>query len=134
MDEAVANYLIWAAREAKGIVFTGKGSSGKTTLMNTLLEYTPCNASGLIIQESDELFSSKPEMTVEHITEDYDLKDLAKNGLLTDIDYFIIGEVKGEEAMYFINACDTGNKAWCSVHSPNSEEAINKLEIGRAHV
>lgn len=127
MDEAVANYLIWAAREAKGIVFTGKGSSGKTTLMNTLLEYTPCNASGLIIQESDELFSSKPEMTVEHITEDYDLKDLAKNGLLTDIDYFIIGEVKGEEAMYFINACDTGNKAWCSVHSPSSEEAINKL-------
>ena len=70
---------------------------------------------------------SKPEMTVEHITEDYDLKDLAKNGLLTDIDYFIIGEVKGEEAMYFINACDTGNKAWCSVHSPSSEEAINKL-------
>lgn len=29
--------------------------------------------------------------------------------------------------MYFINACDTGNKAWCSVHSPSSEEAINKL-------
>ena len=66
-------------------------------------------------------------MTFEHIIDGYDLKELAKNGLLTDIDYFIIGEVKGEEAMYFINACDTGNKGWCSVHSPSSEEAINKL-------
>ena len=127
MDKTVANYLIWAAREAKGIVFTGKGSSGKTTMMNTLLEYTPSNASGLVIQESDELFSSKPEMTFEHITDQYDLKDLARNGLLTDIDYFIIGEVKGGEAMYFINACDTGNKGWCSVHSPSSTDAIDKL-------
>ena len=128
MDRTVANFLIWAARNAKGLVFTGKGSSGKTTMMNTLLEETPSNASGLVIQESEELFTlTKPEMTFEHITYDYDLKALAKNGLLTDIDYFIIGEVKGEEAMYFINACDTGNKGWCSVHSPSSTEAINKL-------
>lgn len=127
MDRTVANYLLWAAREAKGLVFTGKGSSGKTTMMNTLLEYTPSDASGLVIQESEELFSNKPEMTFQHIIPKYDLKELAKNGLLTDIDYFIIGEVKGAEAMYFINACDTGNKGWCSVHSPSSEEAINKL-------
>ena len=128
MDRTVANYLIWAARNAKGMVFTGKGSSGKTTMMNTLLEETPSNASGLVIQESEELFTlTKPELTFEHITGKYDLKELAKNGLLTDIDYFIIGEVKGDEAMYFINACDTGNKGWCSVHSPSSRDAIDKL-------
>lgn len=127
LDKTVANYLIWAAREARGIVFTGKGSSGKTTIMNTLLEYTSSNAAGLVIQESEELFSNKPEMTFQHIIPGYDLKELAKNGLLMDVEYFIIGEVKGEEAMYFINACDTGNKAWCSVHSPSSVEAINKL-------
>lgn len=127
MDPVVANYLTWAARSASGIVFTGKGSAGKTTLMNTLLEYVPRNSSGLVIQESNELYSSQPEFTFEQISGKYDLKTLAKNGLLTDIDYFIIGEVKGEEAMYFINACDTGNKAWCSVHSPSSTEAINKL-------
>lgn len=127
MDETVANYLIWAARSAKGIVFTGKGSSGKTTMMNALLEYIPTNASGLVIQESEELYSNKPELTFQHITGEYDLQDLSRNGLLTDIDYFIIGEVKGGEAMYFINACDTGNKGWCSVHSPSSTEAIDKL-------
>lgn len=127
LDRTVANYLIWAAREAKGILFTGKGSSGKTTLMNTLLEYTSYNDAVLVLQETEEMFSNRPEITFEHIIPGYDLKELAKNGLLTDIDYFIVGEVKGEEAMYFINACDTGNKAWCSIHSPSSVEAINKM-------
>lgn len=48
-------------------------------------------------------------------------------GLLTDLDYFIIGEVKGAEAKYFINAADTGHRCWCSVHSPSSTDAIDKL-------
>ena len=47
-------------------------------------------------------------------------------GLLTDLDYFIIGEVKGAEAKYFINAADTGHRCWCSVHSPSSTDAIDK--------
>lgn len=127
MDEQTANYLIWAARNAKGMVFTGKGSSGKTTLMNTLLDYTPCDASGLVIQESEELYSQKPEMTFEHITDQYDLKALAKNGLLTDIDYFIIGEIKGDEALDFIVAATTGNKAWCSVHGSSTLGGLDRL-------
>lgn len=127
MDEQTANYLLWAARNAKGMVFTGKGSSGKTTVMNTLLEYTPSDASGLVIQESEELYSSKPEMTFEHITDQYDLKALAKNGLLTDIDYFIIGEIKGDEALDFIVAATTGNKAWCSVHGSSTMGGLDRL-------
>lgn len=127
MDETTANYLLWAARNARGMVFTGKGSSGKTTMMNTLLDCTPSDASGLVIQESEELFSYKPEMTFEHITDQYDLKALAKNGLLTDIDYFIIGEIKGDEALDFIVAATTGNKAWCSVHGSSTKGGLDRL-------
>lgn len=127
MDETTANYLLWAARNAKGIVFTGKGSSGKTTMMNTLLDNTPSDASGLVIQESEELYSYKPEMTFEHITPQYDLKALARNGLLTDIDYFIIGEIKGDEALDFIVATTTGNKAWCSVHGSSTAGGLDRL-------
>lgn len=127
MDEVTANYLVWAARNAKGIVFTGKGSSGKTTMMNALLECTPSDRSGLVIQESEELDSEKPELTFEHITPEYDLKALARNGLLTDIDYFIIGEIKGDEALDFIVAATTGNKAWCSVHGSSTNGGIDRL-------
>ena len=57
----------------------------------------------------------------------YTLQDLARTGLLTDLDYFIIGEIKGGEALYLLNAAYTGHRCWASVHGINSTEAMNKL-------
>ena len=59
--------------------------------------------------------------------ESYDLKNLSVNALLTDVDYFIIGEIKGAEARYFLNAAYTGNRCWASVHSPSSQDALEKI-------
>lgn len=130
----IAAYLINAAQNDTGMVFTGKGSAGKTSLMNWLIDYIPRNMSGLCIQESDELFSNvHPDILFQRIADDkenkknYDLKSLAINGLLTDIDYFIIGEIKGAEAKYFLNAAYTGNRCWASVHSPGSRGALPKI-------
>ncbi len=128
MDRKTADYLINKAKHGKGLVFTGKGASGKTTLMNVLLDEIPKGNSALIIQESEELFTKvHPDFMFQHVTPDYTLKELAKNGLLTDLDYFVIGEIKGEEAMYFLNAAATGHRCWCSVHSASSKDAIGKL-------
>ena len=135
LDETIMDYLIDRARYGPGMIFTGKGASGKTTLMNCLLDQIPFDKSGLIIQESEELFSDvHPHLMFEHITTNspnpemrYELQDLARNGLLTDLDYFIISEVKGAEAKYFINAADTGHRCWCSVHAPSALDAIDKL-------
>lgn len=131
----MAEYLTKTAVLSSGIIFTGKGASGKTTLMNVLLEYIPHEYSGLVIQENEELFTdTHPDMMFQHIVSthgegkiQYDLKDLGRNGLLTDIDYFIIGEIKGGEALYLLNAGYTGHRCWASVHGMNSTEAINKL-------
>ena len=130
-----ASYLLDKVKNARGILFTGKGASGKTTLMNTLLDLISYNNSGLVIQENEELFSKKhPDLMFQHIVTSrrqgeiqYDLKDLARNGLLTDLDYFVIGEIKGGEALYFLNAAYTGHKCWASCHGASSTEAMNKL-------
>lgn len=135
LDEKTADYLINAASNSSGILFTGKGASGKTTLMNVLLDYIPHDKSGLVIQENEELFSNiHPDMMFQHIVSthgegkiQYDLKDLGRNGLLTDLDYFIIGEIKGGEALYLLNASYTGHRCWASVHGMSSTEAFNKL-------
>ena len=126
--------LEWMAEESSGILFTGKGASGKTTLMNAMIDNIPETYSGLVIQENDELFSKHPDMMYQHVIQSrgeskiqYTLKDLAINGLLTDLDYFIIGEIKGEEAAYFMNAAYTGHKCWSSVHGVSSTEAMDKL-------
>ncbi len=135
LDEEKAAYLSNRAAKSSGIIFTGKGASGKTTLMNVLLEHIPHESSGLVIQENEELFSEgHPDIMFQHVVASkgegkiqYSLKDLARNGLLTDLDYFIIGEVKGGEALYLLNASYTGHKCWASVHGMNSMEAMNKL-------
>ena len=135
LDEEISNYLIKQAKNARGILFTGKGASGKTTLMNELLEYVPVDRSGLAIQENEELFSDiHPDIMFQHIVTNrgegkiqYELKDLARNALLLDLDYFIIGEIKGDEAVYFLNAAYTGHQCWASVHGVSSTEAIDKL-------
>ncbi len=135
LDEDKAEYLRYAAKESSGILFAGKGASGKTTLMNALLEHIPHDRSGLVIQENEELFSNiHPDLMFQHIVSahgegkiKYDLKDLSRNGLLTDLDYFIIGEIKGGEALYLLNAGYTGHKCWASLHAMSSSEAIDKL-------
>ena len=116
-DEKTADYLIDRLINGEGMFFTGKGASGKTTLMNFLIDYIPSNKSGLAIQENEELFSeTHPDIMFQHLVESrgegkikYTLRDLTINGLLTDLDYFIIGEIKGGEAADFLNASYTGH-------------------------
>lgn len=135
MDEIVKDFLIEQAKTSTGILFTGKGASGKTTLMNAMIEEIPHDKSVLVIQENEELFTiSHPETMFQHIVTSrgegkiqYSLSDLARNGLLVDLDYFIIGEIKGGEALYFLNAAYTGHRCWASVHGVNSTEAMDKL-------
>lgn len=135
MDNNTAQYLIDKAKTSSGIVVFGKGASGKTTLVNALLDHIPKDKAGLVIQENEELFTKKhPNMMFQHVVTTsgegkmgYTLKDLARNGLLLDLDYYIIGEIKGEEALYFLNACQTGHQAWCTLHGNSSTEGMLKL-------
>lgn len=135
MNRKQADYLIDKAEHGRGMLFAGKGASGKTTLMNALLEHIPHDQSGLIIQENEELFTNHhPDLMFQHVITSkgegkirYSLKDLARNGLLTDLDYFIIGEIKGGEALYLLNASYTGHKCWASGHGRSSTEALNKI-------
>lgn len=129
------DYLIKKLKEGNLILFTGKGASGKTTMINYLIDQISHQKSGLAIQENDELFSdTHPEMIFQHVVTNkgegkiqYLLKDLAVNGLLIDLDWFIIGEIKGGEAMYLMVAANTGHQCMASVHGNSAIEAMDKL-------
>lgn len=133
-DAKTADYLEKRITEGEGFLFCGKGASGKTTCMNYLIDLIPDGFSGLVIQENEELFSNHPDIAFEHTVTnrgegkiEYTLQDLARNGLLTDIDFFIIGEIKGGEALYLLNAVYTGARGWASVHGASATEAMKKL-------
>ena len=39
----------------------------------------------------------------------------------------MIGEIKGGEALYFLNASYTGHRCWASLHAMSASEAMTKL-------
>lgn len=135
MTEEQAEYLVEQAKHASGILFTGKGASGKTTLMNALLEEIPQDKSGTVIQESDELFSQKhSDLLFLHTIQlrgesrvQLDLKQLTTQALVMDNDYIIVGEIKGDEAADIMKACYTGHQCWASGHGMSAADALYKF-------
>ncbi len=134
-DNKIEKYLNEGMKSNLTFFLCGKGAVGKTTLLNALIDEIPHDKSGLVIQEAEELYSLKhPDLMLQKVKYakgeakiQYTLADLSVKGLLTDLDYFIIGEIKGEEAWDMINAIFTGHTALSSVHASGSKEATDKL-------
>ena len=57
----------------------------------------------------------------------YGLGDIARNGLLTDTDVYMIGEIKGAEARDFLYAAHTGAICYASVHAASPRDAFIRL-------
>lgn len=121
---------------SKGILFTGKGASGKTTLMNGMIAEIPEDESIMICQENAELFDNQhPDLLAAHVMVNggdskvsYTLGDLTRAALLVDLDRVIVGEVKeGSEAAGLSKASMTGHKCWTSVHGESCEMAVDKM-------
>ncbi|MCR5196589.1 MAG: Flp pilus assembly complex ATPase component TadA [Pseudobutyrivibrio sp.] len=116
---------------------SGQGGSGKTSLLNKLLDWIPYNQSVLVSQESDELYSEgHPQMQFEHTMTlshgeekaEYSLEDELRLGLLQDIDNFVIGEIKGAEALYvFTTALNTGARFLGTIHSNDAVSSVTRL-------
>lgn len=136
IPDEIIGILVDAALYGKGMLFTGKGASGKTTLMNALISEIPHDESVMICQENAELFDLKhPNLFSAHVITNngdskisYDLGDLTRAALLVDLDRVIVGEVKeGSEAAGLSKASMTGHKCWTSVHGENCEMAVDKM-------
>ena len=120
-----------------GFLISGRGGSGKSTLLNNMLDWIPFDQSILVSQESDELYSNvHPQMQFEHtmtirsrerVTE-FTLEDELRLGLLQDIDNFVIGEIKGGEALHvFTTAMSTGARFFGTIHSNDARTSVRRL-------
>lgn len=134
LSEETAKLLIKRFREGSTLI-CGGNSSGKTTLLNALKETLPDNMAILIAQQADELTTKyHPDMMFLHSLPgngesqiSYDLENISIAGLTMDVDFFIIGEVKGAEALYLLNAAYTGQICAATIHAPSADRAPNKL-------
>lgn len=129
----IADILVKRFRTGSTLI-CGGNSAGKTTLLNALKETLPEDMSVLISQQADELTSkhhpatffmhSLPENSESKVH--YDLGNISNAGLTFDIDFFIIGEVKGREALYLLNAAYSGQLCAATIHAPGADKALDK--------
>ena len=134
MSEDTAKLLIQRFRQGSTII-CGGNSSGKTTLLNALKETLPDDMAVLVTQQADELTTLyHPDMMFLHSLPgtgesqvNYDLKHISIAGLTMDVDYFIIGEIKGAEALYLLNAACTGQLCSATIHASSADKAADKL-------
>lgn len=134
MDRNTAELLIRRFRQGSTLI-CGGNSSGKTTLLNALKETLPNDVAVLVAQQADELTTLyHPDMMFLHSLPgtgeqqvSYDLEHISIAGLTMDVDFFIIGEVKGAEALYLLNAAYTGQLCAATIHAPSADRAPDKL-------
>jgi len=137
LDDEMMEYLADRITAGYGFLISGRGGSGKSTLLNNMVDWIPFNQSILVSQESDELYSNiHPQIQFEHtmtvrkndVITDFTLEDELRLGLLQDIDNFIIGEIKGGEALHvFTTAMSTGARFFGTIHSNDARSSVTRL-------
>lgn len=112
------------------------GNSGKTTLLNELIEVAPKGDESLCIQENDELFTDQrgwifktPDITYDDngVPHGVTMEALGQMALVEGCNHFIIGEAKGGEMRDGAALLNTGCKLWLTAHMNSERDALPRL-------
>lgn len=133
MNLEIYNFLLEAITAGCSIMISGKGGSGKTTLMRALIDKIPQSLAITSNEETAELFSQHPNIIQRQILKNREagrnitLESLTAQSLLMTNDVIVVGELKGAEAMIFFDAVSTGHRAYATVHSDSAEMTLDRL-------
>ena len=138
LDRRISEFLKFVVGARYNIIVAGGTGSGKTTFLNLVTEYIGKEERVVTIEDSAELNlkgirnlvrleTRNANVEGEHSIE---LKDLIRASLRLRPDRIIVGEVRGEEAFYMINAAmNTGHDGSLSTcHANSCEDAVRRLE------
>ena len=123
--------LCQAVAEKKNVLVTGGTGSGKTTLVNALLnEIARSGDRIVIIEDTLELQCSAPDTVFLRAREGVaSMNDLLKATMRLRPDRIVVGEVRGGEALSLLKAWNTGHPGGCAtVHANNALGGLIRLE------
>lgn len=132
VDAATAAYLWMAIETGHNIVITGAPSSGKTTLLNALMDFAPKYHRIIAIEdEASELrFGEGMPNAVSLLStaKGASLKDQVVNALHMRPDRLIVGELRGEEAREVFFGANVGVPFMTTIHTKGDGSAVtNRL-------
>lgn len=139
LDRNVLKFLEYCVKARVNILISGATGVGKTTLLNLLIkEFVPEDERIVIVEDTKEIIIDNSRHFLRLLTRppnvegkgEITLQDLVKLALHLRPDRIIIGEVRGEEAFYFLQSINTGHDgSMCTIHANDTEDALMRLEI-----
>jgi P-type conjugative transfer ATPase TrbB len=130
LQSAHAQFLEESVRARANILIAGGTGSGKTTFGNALLQVmADTNDRVLILEDTSEL-QCPAENKVPILVRPpfYSWQEAIMDALRMRPDRIIVGELRGKEAYYYVEACNTGHSGGiATIHAENSHGALNRL-------
>lgn len=128
----IAEFFQWVIGNKYNIILSGSTSSGKTTLLNALLDLVPKDERVVTIEDTAELQTCIPNyvsLEANPTAFGVDVRALVRLSLRIRPDRIIVGEIRGAEAFDLLDALNTGHSGSAvSFHADSSELAIPRLE------
>jgi pilus assembly protein CpaF len=136
LDARMANFLVNCLRGRVNILFSGATGTGKTTTINILSRYMSADERVITIEDALELsllhgnlvrlLTRPPDI---HGKGEISLRFLFTNALRMRPSRLILGEIRGSEAMDYIQAVNTGHAGTLAViHASRPRDAVTRLE------
>jgi pilus assembly protein CpaF len=139
-DEGVASLLSAAIRARLNILIAGGMGRGKTTLMRALLHECPPDERLVVLEQESELQLSIDPVRHDHVVEFVErpanmegqgavtLADLTHAVKRHAPDRIVVGEVRGPEVMFMLEAASDGIAGtMCTLHAQSSRQTFEKL-------
>jgi Flp pilus assembly CpaF family ATPase len=127
MTKQEANHVVNAILARETILIAGGTSSGKTTMINSIIDLIPEPERLVIIEDTPEIQPRLGNVVRRFTTKDADLKRHVKESLRSRPDRIIIGETRGAEALDLLDAAVTGHCGLSSIHANSCDEALTRI-------
>jgi len=125
--------LICAVRAHQNILVIGGTGSGKTTLVNAIInEMVLQNPSErvFIIEDTGEIQCAAENYVQYHTSMDVNMTALLKTTLRMRPDRILVGEVRGPEALDLLMAWNTGHEGGAAtLHANNAKAGLDRLAM-----
>jgi len=136
MNAKIVSFLKALVASRQNIMISGGTSSGKTTLLNLLMQELGLTERIVTIEDVKELQFQAPNTVrlltanvADSVESPLGTRELLKNCLRMRPDRIIIGEVRGAEAFDLLQAMNTGHQgSMCTIHANSPSESLSRLE------
>lgn len=136
LTSEAAQFLEAAVRARLNIIVSGGTGSGKTTTLGVISSYIPENERIITIEDAAELRLRQPHVVrLESRPPNVEgkgaigIRELFVNSLRMRPDRIVVGECRGPEALYMLQAMNTGHDgSITTIHSNSPRDTLARIE------